>query len=102
MPQDHLAQQQNRDRQRAIQGQLDPVRGPSLVDLGGLLESGGQVLAALLERDRRDSTRAVAPLRVAADASEVDTSGMTLDEVVDAVAGLVGTKVGGGVSGEGS
>ena len=41
-------------------------------------------------------------LRVAADASEVDTSGMTLDEVVDAVAGLVGTKVGGGVSGEGS
>jgi CMP/dCMP kinase len=62
----------------------------------------GQVLAALLERDRRDSTRAVAPLRMAADAVEVDTSGMTLDEVVDAVVGLVGAMVGGGFSGEGA
>jgi cytidylate kinase len=62
----------------------------------------GQVLAALIERDRRDSTRAVAPLRVAADAAEVDTSGMTLDEVVDAVVSLVGAKVGGGVSGVGA
>ncbi len=33
-----------------------------------------EVLAALLERDRRDSTRAVAPLRKAADAVELDTS----------------------------
>jgi len=47
-----------------------------------------QVLAALLERDRRDSTRALAPLRRAADAVELDTSGMTLDEVVEAVAGI--------------
>jgi cytidylate kinase len=47
-----------------------------------------EVLAALLERDRRDSTRAVAPLRKAADAVELDTSGMTLDEVVEAVAGI--------------
>jgi CMP/dCMP kinase len=43
------------------------------------------VLAALLERDARDSTRTVAPLRRADDAVEVDTSEMTLDEVVDAV-----------------
>ena len=61
----------------------------------------GQVLAALLERDRRDSTRVVAPLRVAADAIELDTSGMTLDDVVDAIVGLVRSKVGGGVPGEG-
>ena len=53
-----------------------------------------QVLAALLERDRRDSTRAVAPLRKAADAVEVDTSEMTLDQVVDAVVGVVRDKVG--------
>jgi CMP/dCMP kinase len=52
------------------------------------------VLAALLERDRRDSTRAVAPLRKAADAVEVDTSDMTLDEVVDAVVVAVRDKVG--------
>lgn len=48
-----------------------------------------QVLAALLERDRRDSTRAVAPLRKADDAVEVDTSDLTLDEVVDAVVAVV-------------
>jgi CMP/dCMP kinase len=43
------------------------------------------VLAALEERDARDSTRTVAPLCVAEDAVQVDTSAMTLDEVVDAV-----------------
>jgi CMP/dCMP kinase len=43
------------------------------------------VLGALLERDARDSTRTVAPLRKADDAVEVDTSEMTLDEVVDVV-----------------
>jgi CMP/dCMP kinase len=44
-----------------------------------------EVLAALRERDRRDSTRSVAPLRKAAQAVELDTSDMTLDEAVAAV-----------------
>lgn len=52
-----------------------------------------EVLAALLERDRRDSTREVAPLRKAADAVEIDTSEMTLDEVVKEVLCLVDEKV---------
>lgn len=52
-----------------------------------------EVLAALMERDRRDSEREVAPLRKAEDAVEVDTSGLTLDEVVDAVVAIVGEKV---------
>ena len=52
------------------------------------------VLAALEERDRRDTSRAVAPLRKAADAVEVDTSEMTLDEVVDAVVDVVRAGVG--------
>jgi cytidylate kinase len=52
------------------------------------------VLAGLLERDRRDSTRAVAPLCKAADAVEVDTSGMTLDEVVGVVTGIARRQVG--------
>ena len=43
------------------------------------------VLAGLLERDERDSTRAAAPLRRADDASEVDTSRMGPDEVVEAM-----------------
>jgi cytidylate kinase len=51
------------------------------------------VLAALLERDRRDSGRAVAPLRQAPDAVVVDTSEMSFDEVVETVLGLVRERV---------
>ncbi len=52
-----------------------------------------EVLVALIERDRRDSEREVAPLRKAADAVEVDTSDLSLEEVVAAVAAVVGEKV---------
>jgi CMP/dCMP kinase len=52
-----------------------------------------EVLRALLERDRRDSGREVAPLRMAADAVEIDTSALTLDEVVDMVVDVVAEKV---------
>ena len=52
-----------------------------------------EVLAALVERDRRDSERAVAPLRMAADAVEVDTTGLTLEEVVDTVVRVAREKV---------
>ena len=52
-----------------------------------------EVLAALLERDRRDSEREVAPLRRADDAVEVDTTGLSLDEVVGAVVAVVGERV---------
>ena len=62
-------------------------RAAELRDNGDEVDDA-QVLAALLERDRRDSTRAVAPLCKAADAVELDTSGMTLDEVVEAVVGI--------------
>lgn len=47
------------------------------------------VLAGLLERDERDSTRAAAPLRKADDATEVDTSLMGPTEVVDAMLAVV-------------
>ncbi len=53
----------------------------------------GEVLDALRERDRRDSEREVAPLCKAADAVEVDTSALTLDEAVDAVVAVVREKV---------
>ncbi len=45
-----------------------------------------QVLAEQQKRDRDDSQRALAPLRPAGDAVIVDTSGLGLDEVVDALA----------------
>ncbi|MBP5286127.1 MAG: (d)CMP kinase [Kiritimatiellae bacterium] len=48
-------------------------------------QSAEAVKASLLARDRVDSTRRHAPLRKADGAVEIDSSDMTLDEVVDAV-----------------
>lgn len=42
-----------------------------------------EVKSQIVERDRADSTRAVAPLKQAPDAVLLDTSSLTLDEVVD-------------------
>ncbi len=42
-----------------------------------------EVVAALAERDQRDSNREVAPLRPADDAIHLDTTQMTPDEIVD-------------------
>ena len=41
------------------------------------------VLADLQRRDQADSTRAASPLRKAEDAEELDSSGLSLDQVVD-------------------
>jgi len=43
-----------------------------------------EVLAQLIERDTRDSTRAVAPLKPAKDAHLLDTTGMGIEEVLQA------------------
>ncbi len=48
-----------------------------------------QVLRDVLARDERDTTRAASPLVKADGAIEVDTSGLTVDEVVDRIVGLV-------------
>jgi cytidylate kinase len=53
-----------------------------------------EVKAQIVERDRGDSTRAVAPLKRAADAIEVDTSEMTLDEVVKFMESTVKSRLG--------
>jgi len=45
-----------------------------------------EVLADQRKRDRDDSSRAVAPLRPAGDAVVVDTSGLTLEQVVERLA----------------
>ncbi len=47
------------------------------------------ILDALRRRDRLDTTRAVAPLRVAADARIITTDGNTIEETVDAVVGAI-------------
>jgi cytidylate kinase len=45
--------------------------------------------AEIEERDRLDSTRETAPLRAAADAREIDSSGLTVEEVVERIAAIV-------------
>jgi len=52
-----------------------------------------QVLAAQARRDREDASRSVGPLVPAADALEVCTDGLTLEEVVDRLEGLAREKM---------
>jgi cytidylate kinase len=47
------------------------------------------VAAEIAERDRLDSTRAVAPLRQAEDAELIDTTDMSVAQVVELIAGKV-------------
>ena len=49
----------------------------------------GDVAAALEERDRSDRTRAASPLALAPDAVRVDTTGVSIDDVVSQVLALV-------------
>ncbi len=51
-----------------------------------------EVARAIAERDRQDSTRAVAPLRPAPDAVVIDTTGLTIDESVERIAAAVEAK----------
>lgn len=47
------------------------------------------VMARIERRDREDSTRSVSPLDAAADAVVLDTTGLSIDQVVNDVAALV-------------
>lgn len=51
-----------------------------------------QVIEELKQRDRRDETRQVAPLKAAVGAIVIDSSAMTIDEVVDRVTDAVRLK----------
>ncbi len=48
----------------------------------------GQVLGDQRERDTRDATREHSPLQPATDAEHVDTTGLSIEEVVERIAGL--------------
>jgi len=63
------------------------------------LEVGGdetRVLAEVRERDARDMGRADAPLRAAADAVQIDTSDMGIEDAVDAACAVVAAQLAGG------
>ena len=55
----------------------------------GIETSYEEVLANIKDRDYRDSTRKVAPLKKAEDAVYIDSSNMTIEEVVDRVITLI-------------
>jgi cytidylate kinase len=55
----------------------------------GLPMARSDVQARLESRDLYDSTREASPLTCAEDAFAIDTTGMTIDEVVDGIIGLV-------------
>jgi len=72
--------------ERARRRASDPAHsgGPATVS---------DVATLLTERDRIDSTRAVSPLYAAADAIVVDTTGLSIDEVVSEVLKIVNSQV---------
>ncbi len=55
----------------------------------GVKEDYDKVLNDIIERDKNDSTRKTAPLKPAPDAILIDTSGMTLNEVVDKLLNII-------------
>ena len=52
-----------------------------------------QIKAQIIERDERDMNRPVAPLKKAEDAVLVDTSDLTIDEVVEKILGIIDEKI---------
>jgi cytidylate kinase len=68
-------------------------RGQELLVAGRPVDQAA-VLRDLLERDQRDTTRAAAPLRRADDALEIDSGGLTPDQVVEKMAVIVTTRGG--------
>lgn len=56
--------------------------------------SAAQVLADVIERDKRDAERATAPMMAASDAFVIDTSDMTIDQAVAAAITYIDAKRG--------
>jgi cytidylate kinase len=54
----------------------------------GLTVAGDEVKLGMERRDVHDSTRAASPLASAEDAVQLDTTGLTVDQVVDRIAEL--------------
>src|SRR5512133_2197095 len=52
----------------------------------------GRPVDEVRERDARDAGREHSPMVPASDATEVDTTGLTIDEVVERIVGLVGER----------
>lgn len=58
----------------------------------GMQVTPGQVLEDVIARDTRDRERATAPLAAAADATEIDTSDLTIEQAVAAAIATIAAK----------
>ncbi|MDX3074996.1 (d)CMP kinase [Streptomyces sp. NPDC088354] len=67
-------------------------RGGELTAAGNGAVDLAATQAALVRRDAADSGRKTSPLAKAEDAVEVDTSDLTLDQVIDRIVALIGEK----------
>lgn len=56
----------------------------------GEVASRAEVRDDIVRRDRQDSQRAVAPLRIPSDATVIDTTGKTIPQVTDILMGIIG------------
>jgi cytidylate kinase len=68
-------------------------RWVELEALGGDSLTLDEVKVQIIERDQADSTRTIAPLKKATDALEIDTSLMTLEEVVKTMELIVKNRI---------
>ncbi len=69
-------------------------RAADVAHTGGRESGLAGVQSDILDRDRTDTTRAVAPLSIAPDAVYIDTTSMPIADVVDRALELVGEKLG--------
>ena len=58
----------------------------------GIESSYEEVLNGIKERDERDSTRKIAPLKKAEDAIYVDSTNLTIEQVVEKIIGIINDK----------
>ena len=58
----------------------------------GIASSYNEVLAGIKDRDKRDSTRKIAPLKRAEDAIYVDTTNMNIENVVKEIVNIIKDK----------
>ncbi len=63
-------------------------RAKQLRDRGEVVDER-EILEEMIDRDRRDTGRAVAPLIVPADAVHIDTTGISQEEVIDRIVAAV-------------
>jgi cytidylate kinase len=73
--------------ERARRRAQDPAHA-----FGAASTTVGDVATALEARDRSDRTRSTSPLTRAADAVEIDTTGVSIDEVIERVLAFVAAK----------